>query len=284
MIIKDEYPKVAIVTPLKNELANIPFLMDSIKNQTMPIEYWIIVENGSDDGSKELLAKLSQVSNVNKFIVLNFTLPVEKYELGFKYSTVVNQGFEYLKRTGALQELDFLGILDADCFPSNHYYHQLTSFMNKEQKLGISSGYGITLEGKHDGEAKEWVRGNCRLWKKKCFEDAGYLVGPSADTLSLAKAIIKGWLAKPDPTLLYKTREVGQKVNYSYYGYSAYYRGIGPMYAFLKSINYIFQGRFKQAKGYCSGYFSSLFSSKPRINDPEIRVYFSSYFSKKIRN
>ncbi|MBC7390995.1 MAG: glycosyltransferase, partial [Opitutaceae bacterium] len=75
--------KIAIVTPLKNELGNIPLLMESIKKQDMPLEYWIIVENGSNDGSKEFLAGLKEVENVKNFIVINFALPNEKYELGF---------------------------------------------------------------------------------------------------------------------------------------------------------------------------------------------------------
>jgi glycosyltransferase involved in cell wall biosynthesis len=278
----DSVARIALVTPLKNEMGNIPDLMQKISTQSIPIKYWIIVENGSEDGSKEYLANLKEVPNVEFFIVKHFTLPNEKYELGQKYSTVVNQGFLYLAENSIFPEIDFLGILDADCFPDPGYYRQLTSFMRQNERIGLSSGWGYTLEGKYDGEAKNWVRGNCRLWKKECFIESGYIVGPSADTLSLCKAELKGWLAIPDQTLVYHCREVGKKVNYSYYGYSAYFRGITPLYAIFKTINYFFIGKSTQAYGYFKGYFTSYFSRKERIQDPAIRNYFARYFFKKL--
>lgn len=276
-------PRIALVTPLKNEMANLPDLIDKITKQTTPIDYWVIVENGSTDGSKEYLDAIEQLPNVLQFIVLNFTLPNEKYELGQKYSTVVSQGFNYLRDHQLLDNLDFVGICDADCFPSAHYYQQLTDFMYSNRKIGISSGIGYTLEGKYDGEAKNWVRGNCRLWKKECFVEAGYLIGPSADTLSLCKAVLKGWAAVPDTSLVYHCREVGQKVDYSYYGYSAYYRGITPVYALLKSVNFLRLRKPVQAKSYFKGYFQSYLHKKDRIPDMEIRRYFANYFQTRTK-
>lgn len=278
----ESLPRIALVTPLKNEIGNIPSLMECIQAQTTPITYWIVVENGSNDGSKEFLERLKSVPNVEHFVVLNFTLPNDTYELGHKYATVVNQGFEYLKRKELFSSLDFVGILDADCFPTPHYYKQLTSFMLQNSQLGISSGIGYTLEGKHDGEASEWVRGNCRLWKTACFLDAGYIIGPSADTLSLCKAQLKGWQAIPDSTLVYHCREMGKKVNYSYYGYSSYYRGITPLYASIKFFKLVSLGQMAQASAYFRGYADSYRQGKERIPDMEIRQYFSQYLFKKM--
>ena len=70
--------KIVLVTPLKDEMENIDRLIESIAVQDSPIYAWIIVENGSRDGSKEYLDKVTNVSNVEHFIVINFSLPVEK--------------------------------------------------------------------------------------------------------------------------------------------------------------------------------------------------------------
>ncbi|WP_439489779.1 glycosyltransferase [Algoriphagus sp.] len=274
--------RIAIVTPLKNEIDNISFLIDKISSQSIPISYWIIVENGSVDGSRERLAEISEIKNVENFVVLNFSLPNEKYELGIKYATVVNQGFNYLKNQGILDNLDYVGILDADCFPPPNYYEELTTFMSSDSKIGISSGLAYSLDGVYDGKSRDWVRGNCRLWKISCFKQAGYFVGPSADALSVCKAELLGWTSKPKHDLKYECREVGNKVNYSYYGYSAYFRGISPLYALIKSFNYARLGQFSNFKGYFSGYFGSYFGGKERIEDKEIKLYFSNYLSKKI--
>ena len=274
--------RIAIVTPLKDEKSNIELLISSIKKQDHKIFAWVIVENGSKDGSAEILSKIDHIDNVEHFIVLNYALPNDTYELGVKYATVVNQGFEYLRKADFFNTLDFIGILDADCFPGSTYYQELTAYMNKNKDIGISSGLAYNLNGKYDGKSRAWVRGNCRLWKKACFDEAGYIVGPSADALSVSKAEIKGWRCEPLKELGYSCREVGEKVNYQYYGYSAYFRGITPLFAFLKSLNYLFILKPKNFSGYFKGYFGAYFSRKKRIEDPEIRRYFSNYLVKKM--
>ncbi|RXG25998.1 glycosyltransferase family 2 protein [Leeuwenhoekiella marinoflava] len=274
--------RIAIVTPLKDEKSNIELLIRSIQQQNQKIYAWVVVENGSKDGSAEILAKIQNLDNVEHFIVLNYSLPNDKYELGVKYATVVNQGFEYLRNASYFETLDFIGILDADCFPGASYYEKLTDFMTKDKTIGISSGLAYNLNGKYDGKSRDWVRGNCRLWKKACFDEAGYIVGPSADALSVCKAEIKGWRCEPLKELAYNCREVGEKVNYEYYGYSAYFRGITPLFAFLKSLNYLFILKPKNFSGYFKGYFSAFFSKKSRIEDAEIRRYFSNYLAKKM--
>ncbi|MBU2979945.1 glycosyltransferase family A protein [Alteromonas sp. C1M14] len=277
--------KIAVVTPLKDEIDNIDRLINSISTQSTRIYCWIIVENGSKDGSKELLERIKTIDNVDNFIVLNFALPNEEYQLGVKYSTVVNTGFEHLMKLikeGDIDKPDFLGICDADCFPSSDYYKTLTEYM-KDNSISISSGIGIFEDGSKDGEASEWVRGNCRLWTYDCFMDCGYYVGPSADTLSLGKAELKGYKTYPCHELTYTCREMGSRTRYSYYGYSSYYRGITPLYAVLKFFNFIAIGQRKQSIEYLKGYFSSMFGRKERLPDLELRKHFSNTLSRKIK-
>lgn len=271
--------KIALVTPLKDEIDNIERLISAIRSQKLEIDTWVIVENGSTDGSKEFLSNLSEIDNVSNFKVLNFSLKNDRYELGVKYSTVVNEGFKFLLASN--KEFDYVGICDADCFPEEDYYESLTHFMATE-KIDISSGVGVFETGAPDGEAKDWVRGNCRLWRWSCFIDSGYLIGPSADTLSLGRAQLKGYTAKPNLNLIYKCREMGSRTRYSYYGFSSYYRGITPAYAILKFFNYIRIGQIHQSFGYLRGYFSALISRKERLDDIELRDYFSKTLPRKL--
>lgn len=275
---------ICLVTPLKDEIENLPNLISSIENQEAPIYCWIIVENGSTDGSKEYLDNIKEIKNVVYFNVINFTLKEEKYELGVKYSTVVNEGFKLalsMVNDNIIEKLDFIGICDADCFPEPNYYSNLTIFM-RNSNIDISSGVGQFESGKPDGEAHEWVRGNCRLWTFECFTQAGYLVGPSADTLSLGNAELLGFTAYPNHSLVYTCREMGSRSRYSYYGYSSYYRGITPLYAILKFINFIRIGQMKQSVEYLKGYFYSYLTRKERLKNAELRKYFSNTLSRKL--
>lgn len=274
--------KIAIITPLKNEIENIKRLVHSISEQTIYIDTWIIVENGSTDGSRELLSEIDHVANVKNFKVVNFSLPNEKYELGVKYATVVNVGFEQLRSSGYIEQLDYLGILDADCFPPSNYYSELTSHMDADDSLGISSGLAYNEDGRYDGKAKSWPRGNCRLWKASCFLECGYYVGPSADALSVSAAELKGWQCEAARHIQYTCREVGKKVDYKYYGKSAHFRGIPPTYAALKSLVYLLKLKPRKSLSYFLGYFESFLSKQKKIDNTEIQRYNRQILSRKL--
>tara|TARA_R110002050_G_scaffold229625_2_gene365219 strand:- start:783 stop:1646 length:864 start_codon:yes stop_codon:yes gene_type:complete len=276
--------RVLVVTPLKDEIDNLPKLVEAMKLQAERVYCWVVVENGSTDGSREYLESLLDVgiSEIPHFFVINFTLPDESYALGVKYATVVNYGFEYAKNLSLYNEIDYIGICDADCFPCEYYYRELTEYM-RSNSIDISSGYGRFLNGKHDGEAAGWVRGNCRLWSKSVFEQSGYIVGPSADALSLAKAISKGFIARPLSSLTYECREMGSRSRYDYYGYSSYYRGETFLHSILKSIKLLAVGEISNSILFLRGYWGAFWARKPRLEDEELREYFRGAILRRVK-
>lgn len=273
---------IALVTPLKNEVANIHRLLATISKQTIEIHTWIIVENDSNDGSKEILATIKKLQNVKNFEVISMQFEDKEYKLGTKYASIIQHGLNHIKAQTYSNEIDFLGILDADCFPQQDYYEKLTAFMNRDHRLGISSGLTILESGKADIRNPSWVRGNCRLWKKACLESAGYIVGPSADTLSVCKAVLNGWKVYPNPHIFVVTRDLGDRVNFSYYGNSAYFRGHTPIYALLKSGFLMVKGKKLAASQFWQGYYDSYKKKAIRIKDAEIINYYKHYMLNKI--
>jgi glycosyltransferase involved in cell wall biosynthesis len=279
------FKKIGIVTPLRNEKKNIRKLFDSINNQSITIFYWLIIENDSDDGSIEMLNNIRSTNvNVEHLEILNQKSDNSKYELGVKYSSIVNTGFTHFKSKGLLNDLDFIGILDADCFPEPRYYEILTERMSQVEKLGISSGLISFEDGTNDIASKDWVRGGCRLWKIECFLDSGYIVAPSADTISACKAMLNGWQVKPVRSLKVVSRQLGSRVNYKYYGYSWYFRGHTPLFAVIVAAKLIFLGEFRKSKEFINGFFGSLFQKKDRINDKEILDYYKNHLFRKIKS
>lgn len=277
--------KIGIVTPLRNEIDNITDLFKSIQEQSIPIYYWIIVENDSSDGSVELLEQLkSEVKNVENIIIINQKNEESNYELGVKYASVVKIGFDLFEEKGILEQLDFVGILDADCFPEKTYYENLTEFMVGESKLGISSGIIYDENGKVDLADKNWVRGGCRLWKTNCFKETPYVIAPSADTISACRAMLSGWDVKVNSSLRVVSRQVGDNVNYGYYGYSCYYRGHTPVYALLMTLKLLIRLKFNKALHFGKAYFWSILIQKPRIDDKEIIGYYRWHIVRKLKN
>ncbi len=273
---------IALVTPLKNEVSNIHRLLATIGKQTIEIHTWVIVENDSTDGSKEILAQIKKLKNVKIFEVISMQFEDKEYKLGTKYASIIQHGFNHIKGQQYYTEIAFLGILDADCFPQEDYYEKLIAFMNKDHRLGICSGLTVLESGRADIRNPSWVRGNCRLWKKSCMESAGYIVGPSADTLSVCKAVLNGWKVYPNPEIFVITRDLGDRVNFSYYGNSAYFRGHTPIYALLKAGFLILKGKNKAATQFWQGYYSSYKNKALRIKDSEIINYYKHYMLNKV--
>ena len=201
--------------------------------------------------------------------------------MGTKYANIVNCGFNILKKKDYFSELDFIGILDSDIFAEEQYFEKLTKSFQENPRLGITSGRIVDENGKYDLSNKNWVRGGCRLWRKKCFEECGYIVGPSADTLSAAKAQIHNWEVIPTDAFVV-SRLVGSRTNYGYYASSAYFRGHTVTFAILKSIFYLIKGYPKRSNQYFTTYFKEYFKKSKRLEDKELRNYFRYYLLRKL--
>lgn len=270
-----ENSKIAIFTPLRDEAHSIDKLFSSLECQSEPIDTWVIIENGSSDGSGQKLAERAKKSSIRNVIVLNIGSPSDPYALGTKVSQVIQHGMSYARSLPDYEHFTHIGVLDADCFPEPDYYCKLVNFLEKNPKVGITSGLIFIGDGTLDEASANWVRGGCRLWRMNCFRDAGYIVGPSWDALCSAKAAVSGWssVVCPDATVI--SREVGARSSQAYYGMASYYRGVTPLYAALRGC-YLSLRSPKKGVQYLQGYFSCLLKKAPRVNDEEILKYFES--------
>lgn len=266
--------KLFLVTPLRDEAQNIPRIEAALRSQTVPVDVWIIVENGSTDGSKELVHQLLPAGAVKSIAVLHFEHPVGQYALGTKYASVVEHGMSHAKHAFGIGDSDYLGILDADTFPHPNYYELLLAAMTANPSLGITSGQTVDETGRPTIVRQSFVKGSCRVWRGACLKQCGYLVAPSADILSAAKATLKGWLVQVTPDAIAQARQQGDRVDYSYYGRSAYYRGETLLHCFLRILSLLLRLHLARAWRYGSGYVVDYVGRAPRIADPEIRNYF----------
>ncbi|HEL3748104.1 TPA: glycosyltransferase [Stenotrophomonas maltophilia] len=276
--------RIFLSTPLRNEIDNIPDLYAAVAAQDTAIAMWVIVENGSTDGSRELLQTLAKPANVEQLIVLNEDTESGEYALGQKYARIVSRGFDEIRGSVELGNEDLIGILDADSFPEPDYYRLLIEAFDRNPKLGIASGISRdTGTDRRSMHAADWVRGSCRLWRGACMVQSGYIIGPSADTLSLARAEIDGWEARVVKEATFEAREVGARSKQRYYGGSAHFRGNTLTYALVRFGKFVMHGRFADARDYLGGYWSARASGSPQIDDSEIRAYFHGYLSRKLK-
>ena len=80
--------KIALVTPVKDEIHNLDRFFSSLSSQTYPIDYLVVVENDSIDGTQKYLEKLGKVNNIKNVDIINMTFKDKRYDLGFKLSLI----------------------------------------------------------------------------------------------------------------------------------------------------------------------------------------------------
>lgn len=276
---------IALVTPLKDEIDNIDKFISTIEQQSVPIKCLVVVENDSTDGSKEYLEKITSLKNVELFKVINISFEDKSYRVGKKYATIIHTGMDYLKKLELYNTLDYIGILDCDVFPEKDYYMKLTDFMKANPQVGIASGVTYTDKGVLHAANLDFVRGNSRLWKKDCLDEAGYMIAHTADTVSVALAHLKGWKTKTLKTACVTSREINVRLtNPKSKGYHAYYRGHTLLFIATRSLYLIlYKRRFKNAYTFLTGFISAMVNNKPRIENAEVRNYFRFYMYNKLR-
>ncbi len=279
-----------LVTPIKNEEANLPGLIDSIENQDLKPILWVIVDDSSDDSSPNIL---EAASKKNSYIQVVTLTAKSKYDIGEHYAEVCSIGFKYAIDfcKEKFIEFEYIALSDADMIYPKDYFSKLIAFLNDNPEYGIVSGKILirTEEGNiyeekvtKVGDSFPWGTG--RVWRKKTFEETGgYLITKSPDTVSNILAHHKGWRLGQIDVIFYQTRPTGAGNNlwegFFMKGESLYYLGANPLIIFNSVVDLIFISRQKKSvlKSFrlICGYFSSLFLRKPQIEIEEVKDYFS---------
>src|SRR6202021_397571 len=122
-----------IVSPVKDESAYVERTIRSIVNQSLRPTRWIIVDDGSQDGTPEILNRYAK--QYPWISVVRLERDAER-----KPGSAVIQAFMAGYKTIENDSFDFVVKLDCDLdIPSNHF-EQLSGKFKAEPGLGIASG------------------------------------------------------------------------------------------------------------------------------------------------
>lgn len=184
-------PSYVLITPARNEAAFIELTIKSVVNQTVRPTRWIIVSDGSADGTDEIVTRYLADNPWMELVRMperrerNFAGKVRAFDAG--YDRV--KGIPY----------EVIGSLDGDLSFDNEYFAFLLG------KLGENPALGLVGTPFQDGPNRtydyrfvstEHVSGACQLFRRKCFEDiGGYkpVEGGGIDHIAVLTARMKGW-------------------------------------------------------------------------------------------
>ena len=228
-----------LITPARNEADNIELTIRSMIEQTQPPLKWIIVSDGSTDGTDDIIKKYLQAYS---WIELVRTPERKKRHFAGKVMAF-NAGYEKIKNLS----YDIIGNLDADLSFEKDYFEFLLTKFAQNTELGVA-GTPFVEDGKHYDfrfASTDHVSGACQLFRKACFEQIGGYIpikGGGIDWIAVTTARMQGWKTQ---TFIEKTCTHHRKIGTGdssmlmaafNYGQKNYYLGGHPLWHLSRSI------------------------------------------------
>jgi poly-beta-1,6-N-acetyl-D-glucosamine synthase len=234
-----EYYKYVLITPARNEAKFIEYTIKSVISQTVLPLKWVIVSDGSTDGTDEIVKKY--VSEHRWIQLLRIPERAERNFAGKVYA--FNAGYERVKGL----EYSIIGNLDADISFEEDYFAFLMNKFSEYPALGV--GGTPFRERGHVYDYRftsiEHVSGACQLFRRECFESiGGYtpIKGGGIDWIAVTTARMRGWETR---TFLEKIcihhREIGTGKSALFqsrfrFGKQDYFLGGHPLWEVARSL------------------------------------------------
>ena len=267
-----------LITPARNEAAYIEKTIQSVISQTMPPKRWIIVSDGSTDGTDEIVKRYTE----NRDWLELISLP-ERKERNFAAKVLAfNKGFERVKDLS----FEVIGNLDADVSFDEDYFAYLIPQFEKNPKLGVAGTHYI--EGDFHSFNDSYinvnhVNGQCQLFRRSCYEDIGGYVpikGGGIDWVAVTTARMKGWDTYSfGDKVFYHHRKMGtagsnEIMSRFHYGKKDYFLGGDPLWQFFRSTFQLFKKPYLiGGLALLSGYFWCWITSHERPVSKELMTF-----------
>jgi glycosyltransferase involved in cell wall biosynthesis len=253
--------KYVIITPARNEEANIRRLLDSVVAQTHLPERYVVVDDNSTDRTGEIVAEYARQ---HPWIELVRRGAKENRSFAAKVQAF-NAGYERVRGLA----FEVVGNVDADLSFEPGYFEFLMARFEEDPKLGVA-GTPFKQDDGYDSasdsfEGENYVAGGCQLFRAACFREVGgYVPNPAGgiDWIAVMAARMKGWTVRCFRERRYHHyRPLGtaekSRLRASFeYGERAYYLGGSPIWHLFRVLYRIPRKPFLLASlallwGYC---------------------------------
>lgn len=268
--------KYAVITPVRDEAKRIKATIESVQRQTIRPEEWVIVNDGSTDGTGDIL---DQAADQYSWIHV-----VHRKNRGFrKAGGGVMEAFHDGYGTVVCKEWEFLVKLDADLSFAPDYFEKCFEYFERDPQLGIGGGeiqHNISGALKVEENPKFHVRGATKIYRRECWEAIGGLWrAPGWDTIDEVKANMLGWktYAFQDLRLLHDRftgSEEGLMRDRVKHGVACCVSGYHPLFVLASCLRRIGQKPYVMGSAAIAyGYVKGHFSGAPRLKEQAYIAY-----------
>ena len=182
-------PTYVLITPARNEAQFIELTLKSVVSQTVRPLRWVIVSDGSTDGTDEIVNRYA--ADYPWIELLRMPERRERHFAGKVHA--FNAGYAKVRNL----PYGVIGSMDADISFEQDYFSFLLGKLADDSDLGLV-GTPFKDDSMYDYRfvSIEHVSGACQLFRRECFEEiGGYMAvkGGGVDHIAVITARMKGW-------------------------------------------------------------------------------------------
>ena len=272
-----------LISPCRNEADYMKNTLDSVLAQTVPPKKWVIVDDGSTDGTPEILA---DYASRHPLIQIVTRTDRGTRSVGPGVIEAFYQGYEVIDP----KDFQYLCKLDLDLRLPPNYFEILITRMEDNPRLATCSGKAYIEEGPrlvYERHGDDMSIGASKFYRMSCFQEIGGFVREVMwDGIDCHKCRMKGWVAcswdEPDLRFIH-LRPMGSSQTSIYtgrmrHGYGQYFMGTGFVFMLASSLFRINQKPYVLGSlAILWGWIKSVLQGKPRYENREFRKYLRQY-------
>jgi poly-beta-1,6-N-acetyl-D-glucosamine synthase len=266
-------PTYVVITPARNEIQFLELTLKSVVSQTILPLRWIIVSDGSTDGTDELVQRYA----ANHPWIELVRMPERKERHFAGKVKAFNVGWDRVKTL----PYEIICNLDADISFDEGYFEFLVSKFAENPRLGVSGTPFTEGKGTYDFRftSVDHVSGACQLFRRECFDTiGGYtpIKGGGVDLVAVVTARMKGWQTRSFlEKICFHHRKMGSGMNKGLklpfkWGQSDYRLGSHPLWQTFRCLYQMTNRPYVVGGLVClMGYYFSLVTRQPKAVTPE---------------
>jgi glycosyltransferase involved in cell wall biosynthesis len=268
--------RYVVVTPVRNEERYLSCIIASMVAQTVLPVQWVIVNDGSSDGTQEIIENAARRHH--------WIHGVRRPDRGYrKWGAGIIEAFYEGYRALECTDWDYMSKLDGDLSFEPDYFERMFGKFADDPKLGIAGGVLYHNDGDRrilETHPQFHVRGGVKIYRRQCWEDIeGLWVGPGSDTVDEVKANMLGWTTRSffDVHMThhrYTGASWGRWGGLVKDGKIDYVSGYHPLFLIAKAtVRLLRKPYLLNSVALLYGYVSACIQREPRVDDANVIRY-----------
>jgi glycosyl transferase family 2 len=278
MSLRSDMRSYILITPARNEEANIERIIQCVLKQTLLPLRWVIVNDGSTDSTADIVCKY-----VEQYAWIELLdMPHHRDRSFAAKAHSFKAGYERVKHL----EFDVIGNLDADLSFDEDYFEFLVARFAGDPALGVAGTVfrEATFSSETNSfEGHQHVAGGAQMFRRRCFEEIGGYVPNKAggvDWIAVTTARMKGWTTRSYREKAFfhhrslGMAECGRLASAFAYGEKDYYLGNAPVWEVFRVIYRMANRPYILSGGALAlGYLSATVRRIDRAVSPELMTF-----------